>query len=131
MVRLIKRGGVLTRDGSARLSEQIVSDVAREMGEPIAPPRNSGVRGTDAIRRVRKLPRRVEPTPAGMTRRGAISTQKVETYWTLPYLAKKAGMQEQLARLHLRKAGIKRPGTRWRWLEGSPELERVRKVLKL
>jgi hypothetical protein len=69
-----------------------------------------------------------KPVPAGMTRRGALATQDVETYWTLPYLAKKANIQEQLARIWLRKAGIKKPGTRWRWREGSKELERVRKV---
>jgi len=80
--------------------------------------------------------------PAGRSRRGAITTQKVtvaeystprvvEGYITLAQLASARGIQSQLARLWVKAAGIKKPAAGWRWKEGSRELTRIRKVLKL
>lgn len=91
--------------------------------------------------------------PAGRTRRGAIATQKItlttrpkreehayaltkpraiEGYVTLTQLASERGMQPQLARIWVNKAGIKKPATNgWLWKEKSKELARVRKVLGL
>lgn len=71
-------------------------------------------------------------TKAGMTRRGALTTQQVEVYWTLQQLAEERKIQTQLARLWLLKAGIEKPASgRWQWREGSRELKRVRKALGL
>lgn len=58
-------------------------------------------------------------------------TQKVPGYVTLPQLAAERGIQPQLARIWIKNAGIKKPGYRWQWKEGSRELARVRKALGL
>lgn len=57
--------------------------------------------------------------------------RRVEGYTTLSQLAVSAGMQAQLARLHVKKAGIKKPAAGWRWKTGSRELSRVCKVLEV
>lgn len=80
--------------------------------------------------------------PAGHSRRGAITTQKVLTYAlskvrlipgyvTLPQLAAERGIQAQLARLRLKAADVRKPGDRWTWKEDSKALKSVRKVLGL
>lgn len=91
--------------------------------------------------------------PAGRSRRGAITTQKIMTAEeigaavarkrkerntvkatstvTINDFAEETGMQHQLVRLHLRKAGIEKPGSRWQWERGSRAWARARKALKL
>lgn len=91
-------------------------------------------------------------TPAGQTRRGAITTQKVtitpsakdddytyaltkpravEGHVTLPQLASERGIQSQLARIWVINAGIKKTDNRWQWKKESKALARVRNVLGL
>lgn len=55
----------------------------------------------------------------------------VEGCVTLPQLAAECGMQAQLARLWIKAAGIKKPGDRWVWKEGSKALAQVRTALGL
>lgn len=64
----------------------------------------------------------------------AFALQKVrviEGFVTLPQLAAERGIQAQLARLWIKAAGIKKPGERWVWAEGSKALARARKALGL
>lgn len=55
----------------------------------------------------------------------------VEGFVTLPQLAAERGIQAQLARLWIKRAGIKKPRDRWVWAEGSKALGRARKALGL
>lgn len=95
------------------------------------------------VRRIRKLLKVPFPeVPAGQTKRGAITTQKVHTYAlskvrvidgcvTLPQLAAERGIQAQLARLWIKTAGVKKPAARWVWKEDSLGLKRAREALGL
>lgn len=91
--------------------------------------------------------------PAGHSRRGAITTQKVtakkpprtratltyaltkprsiEGYVTLTELAAERGVQAQLARLWVKRVGLEKPPYGWRWKEGTRVLKQVRKALGL
>ena len=104
---------------------------------------------------VRKLPKDPFPDiPAGHSRRGAITHQTltikhpktkperkltyaltkprhVEGYVTRTELAAERGIQAQLARLYLQRAGIKKPAEGWRWKEGSKALWKARVALGL
>jgi hypothetical protein len=121
-----------------------LDNINRALSEPLAPPRRTQVRrlpkktetkaetyhqGEDFPGEPRKPPvrvvRRLTRKEVAETAAGDSTTPAV----TLAALAKQAGVQDQLIRLWLRKEGITRPGTRWRWVEGSRELTRVRKAL--
>lgn len=110
---------------------------------------------------IRKLPKDPFPAvPAGFSRRGALTAQRldvtqpdepvketpkpqrqltyalvkpraVEGYVTLTQLAAERGMQAQLARLYMQRAGISKPAEGWRWLVTSRALKKVRHVLGL
>lgn len=45
-------------------------------------------------------------------------------------LAKRCGLSQHAARVRLNKAGVKRPGTRWRFKNGSTHLAKALKVLQ-
>lgn len=60
-----------------------------------------------------------------------VKPRAVEGYVTLTQLAAERGIQAQLARLWVKRAGIRRSTEGWRWVEGSKALKRVRKVLGL
>lgn len=77
----------------------------------------------------RKPPKRVEAAEAAKRKK---TEQKMErSAVTINDLAEETGMQHQLVRLHLRKAGIEKPGARWQWTSGSREWAKARKALKL
>lgn len=136
---------MLERQRAERSLRDTVKQLNTQMEEPLAAPRRTKIKKREKTPNVqeaegnhavtRKPPKKVirltnkpdKPDPL----QGKRQVEQPDTYWTLPYLAKKAGIQEQLARLWLRKAEIEKPGTRWRWKEGSKELARVRKILKL
>lgn len=110
---------------------------------------------------VRKLVKVSFPAvPAGQSRRGAITSQQVEItepdepvketpkpqrqlayalvkpravegYVTLTQLAAERGMQSQLARLYMQRAGINKPVEGWRWKTGSKRLGKIRRALGL
>lgn len=97
-------------------------------------------------RRIKKLVRNPDWTPADRplpedreSRKApkkalAFALQKVrviEGCVTLPQLAAERGIQAQLARLWVKAAGVKKPGQRWVWKEGSNALARARKALGL
>ena len=45
-------------------------------------------------------------------------------------LAKRCGLSQHAARVRLNKAGVKRPGTRWRFAAASTQLAKAMKVLQ-
>lgn len=55
----------------------------------------------------------------------------IEGFVTLAQLAEARVIQAQLARLWLKKAGVKKPKEGWRWKRDSRELDRMRKLLGL
>jgi hypothetical protein len=69
--------------------------------------------------------------PRQYTVHGQSKPHVVEGNVTMAQLAKERGIQSQLARLWLLKAGFKKPGTRWMWKDDSRDLARVRKALGL
>lgn len=60
-----------------------------------------------------------------------VKPRSVEGFVTLTQLASERGIQAQLARIWVKNAGIKKPGERWQWKEGSRELKNVRRALEL
>jgi hypothetical protein len=57
--------------------------------------------------------------------------RNIEGYVTLTQLAAEKGMQAQLARIYLQRAGIRRPNEGWRWRRTSMMLPKVRNALGL
>lgn len=52
--------------------------------------------------------------------------------FTLPQLAEELSLSPKTARAILRKAGVKRPGTRWSWpMEKKPEIKAMLKGKKV
>lgn len=77
----------------------------------------------------------IEPLPAVKPERkltyALTKPRHVEGYVTRTELAAERGMQAQLARLHLQRAGIKKPAEGWMWKVGSKALWKARKALGL
>jgi hypothetical protein len=125
-----------------------MAKINREIDEPIAPPRRTKVRKLPKHPEMRVLKdtgvtlveenflpeenpsKRTARSVKKLPRRNAVA-ESPERYITLWYLVQQLDIDEQLARKRLRAEGIKRPGTRWRWLEGSAELRRVKRVLRV
>lgn len=84
---------------------------------------------------IRNAQRRADARPDEKPQRAlayAITKARViEGCVTLPQLAAERGIQAQLARLWIKRAGIKKPRDRWVWAEGSKALGRARKALGL
>jgi len=78
------------------------------------------------VKEPKKAPRRKETLAYAL-----VKPQTPEGFVTLPQLAAERGMQPQLARIWIKNANLKKPGTRWQWPKGSPSLKRARKVLGL
>lgn len=128
-----------------RLTKKEVDEIAGLRYAPRKPPRRitaeevaEGRRRSDGVRRKISLGKD-NARPSRVVRRKAATAVGAESTATgaainppvkLSELAKQAGVQEQLVRLWLRKAGIKRPGTRWQWAADSRELASVRKALQ-
>ena len=60
-----------------------------------------------------------------------VKPREVEGFATLSQLAAERGMQPQLARIWVKKAGMERSAAGWRWKVGSRDLKKVRKLLGL
>lgn len=60
-----------------------------------------------------------------------VKPREVEGFATLSQLAAERGMQPQLARIWVKKAGMERSAAGWRWKAGSRDLKKVRKLLGL
>jgi predicted amidophosphoribosyltransferase len=71
------------------------------------------------------------PQPRKQLTYALTKPRHIEGYVTLTELAADAGMQAQLARLYVQRAGIAKPADGWRWLRLSKVLKKVRKVLGL
>lgn len=71
------------------------------------------------------------PKPQRQLAYALVKPRAVEGYVTLTQLAAERGMQSQLARLYMQRAGITKPAEGWRWKKDSKRLERIRSVLGL
>lgn len=78
-----------------------------------------------------ELMREVKPKPERTLTYALTKPRHVEGYVTRTELAAECGMQAQLARLHLQRAGVKKPAEGWRWKVGSKGLWKARKALGL
>lgn len=59
-----------------------------------------------------------------------VQSSGISTYVSLRDLAKRCGLSQHAARVRLNKAGVKRPGTRWRFAAASTQLAKALKVLQ-
>ena len=82
--------------------------------------------GLAQLQEPKKPPRRKETLAYAL-----VKPQTPDGLVTLPQLAAERGMQPQLARIWVKNAKVKKPGTRWQLEKKSKALARVRKVLGL
>ncbi len=69
-------------------------------------------------------------TPVALKSNGVPSPAKGSAFVPLRDLAKRCGLSQHAARVRLNKAGVKRPGTRWRFEAGSAQLAKASKILQ-
>lgn len=86
-------------------------------------------------RRVVGVEQEIQLSPEKPSKRTLIyaltKPRHVEGYVTRTELAAECGIQAQLARLYLQRAGVKKPTEGWRWKEGSRGLWKARVALGL
>jgi ribosomal protein S6 len=92
----------------------------RDSGEVLSPEENN------AAEILKK-----EPKPQRHLTYALTKPRVVIGYVTLTQLAAERGMQAQLARIYMNRAGIKKPLEGWRWLATARALKKVRKALGL
>lgn len=70
--------------------------------------------------------------PVVLKSNGAPSPVQVKNgaFVSLRDLSKRCGISQHAARVRLNKAGVKRPGTRWRFAAASTQLAKAMKVLQ-